>query len=63
MKIRQNSVQGKQKKIDIEKMNMLDIHETVNVASNTQRKDCQTYRQNLIRHSHLITSELFHTFL
>lgn len=41
MKTRQNSIPGQidQKKIDIEKVNMVSIHETVNVASNTQRKD------------------------
>lgn len=34
-----NSGQTDQKKIDIEKVNMVSIHETVNVASNAQRKD------------------------
>lgn len=58
-----NSGQIDQKKIDIEKVNMVSIHETVNVASNTQRKDREKHRQNLIKHSHLITSELCNTFL
>lgn len=38
-KIQFRDQNDQKKKIDIEKVNMVSIHETVNVASNAQRKD------------------------